>query len=192
MKKEWYMISVITGKEKKIIESLKNKIETSNMQDYFEEIKVFWVPTISSKDIIKKAQGKEYKIKEENLYKGYIFIKMEMTDEAWFLVRNTEYITGLIGSSGGGSKPTPISTRQFEKMLKRQEDKIAEFNSIEYKNPYQEGVIVKVKEGTFKDEKGKIIETNFENLNAVVEIVTFGRKVPVEFSYNNLQIIKED
>lgn len=192
MKKEWYMISVITGKEKKIIESLKNKIETSNMQDYFEEIKVFWVPTISSKDIIKKAQGKDYKIKEENLYKGYIFIKMEMTDEAWFLVRNTEYITGLIGSSGGGSKPTPISARQFEKMLKRQEDKIAEFNSIEYKNPYQEGVIVKVKEGTFKDEKGKIIETNFENLNAVVEIVTFGRKVPVEFSYNNLQIIKED
>lgn len=192
MKKEWYMISVITGKEKKIIESLKNKIETSNMQDYFEEIKVFWVPTISSKDIIKKAQGKEYKIKEENLYKGYIFIKMEMTDEAWFLVRNTEYITGLIGSSGGGSKPTPISSRQFEKMLKRQEDKVAEFNSIEYKNPYQEGVVVKVKEGTFKDEKGKIIETNFENLNAVVEIVTFGRKVPVEFSYNNLQIIKED
>lgn len=192
MKKEWYMISVITGKEKKIIESLKNKIETSNMQNYFEEIKVFWVPIISSKDIIKKAQGKDYKIKEENLYKGYIFIKMEMTDEAWFLVRNTEYITGLIGSSGGGSKPTPISNRQFEKMLKRQKEKLDEFNSIEYKNPYQEGVIVKVKEGTFKDEKGKIIETNFDNLQAVVEIVTFGRKVPVEFSYNNLQIIKED
>ncbi len=61
MKKEWYMISIITGKEKKIIESLKNKIETANMQDLFEEIKVFWIPTISSKETIKKAQGKDYK-----------------------------------------------------------------------------------------------------------------------------------
>lgn len=192
MKKEWYMISIITGKEKKIIESLKNKIETANMQDLFGEIKVFWIPTISSKEIIKKAQGKEYKIKEDNLYKGYIFIFMEMTDEAWFLVRNTEYITGLVGSSGGGSKPTPISNREFEKMLKRQQEKIEEFNSIEYKNPYQEGVMVKIKEGSFKDEKGKIVETNFENLVAVVEIVTFGRKVPVEFPYSNLQIINKD
>ena len=162
------------------------------MQDLFEEIKVFWIPTISSKETIKKAQGKDYKIKEENLYKGYIFIKMEMTDEAWFLVRNTEYITGLIGSSGGGSKPTPISNKEFEKMVKRQQEKINEFNSIEYKNPYQEGVVVKIKEGTFKDERGVIIETNFDNLSAVVEIITFGRKVPVEFPYNNLQIIKED
>ncbi len=192
MKKEWYMISVITGKEKKIIESLKNKIETANMQNLFGEIKVFWVPTISSKEIIKKAQGKEFKIKEENLYKGYIFIFMEMTDEAWFLVRNTEYITGLVGSSGGGSKPTPISNREFEKMLKRQQDKINEFNSIEYNNPYQVGITVKVKEGSFKDEKGTIIETNFDNLTAVVEIVTFGRKVPVDFSYSNLEIVKSD
>ena len=77
-------------------------------------------------------------------------------------------------------------------MVKRQQEKINEFNSIEYKNPYQEGVVVKIKEGTFKDERGVIIETNFDNLSAVVEIITFGRKVPVEFPYNNLQIIKED
>lgn len=192
MKKEWYMISIITGKEKKIIESLKNKIEAENMKDLFEEIKVFWIPTISSKESIKKAQGKDYKTKEENLYKGYIFIKMTMTDEAWFLVRNTEFITGLVGSSGGGSKPTPVSARQFEKMLKKQQEKISEFNSLEYKNPYQEGVVVKIKEGSFKNEKGVIIETNFENLIAVVEIITFGRKVPVEFPYNNLEIINEE
>lgn len=192
MKKEWYMISIITGKEKKIIESLKNKIEAENMKDLFDEIKVFWIPTISSKESIKKAQGKDYKIKEENLYKGYIFIKMVMTDEAWFLVRNTEFITGLVGSSGGGSKPTPVSTRQFEKMLKKQQEKISEFNSLEYKNPYQEGVVVKIKEGSFKNEKGVIIETNFENLIAIVEIITFGRKVPVEFPYNNLEIINEE
>ena len=77
-------------------------------------------------------------------------------------------------------------------MLRRQQEKINEFNSIEYKNPFKEGVVVKIKDGSFKDEKGTIIETNFDNLTAVVEILTFGRKVPVEFPYDNLQIVKED
>ena len=76
--------------------------------------------------------------------------------------------------------------------MKKQQEKISEFNTLEYKNPYQEGVVVKIKEGSFKNEKGVIIETNFENLIAVVEIITFGRKVPVEFPYNNLEIINEE
>ena len=91
------------------------------------------------------------------MFPGYVLVEMVMTDEAWFLVRNTEFITGLVGSSGGGSKPTPVSARQFEKMLKKQQEKISEFNSLEYKNPYQEGVVVKIKEGSFKNEKGVII-----------------------------------
>ena len=191
MIKEWYMISTITGKEQKVVESLKTKVETLGMQEYFDEFKIFWIPSISTNELIKKAQGAKFKTKQENLYKGYIFIKMHMSDEAWFLVRNTEYVTGLVGSSGKGAKPTPISLREFKKMLQKQEEKIKEFETIEYKNPYQEGIEVKVKDGSFKDERGFILETNFENLTAIVEIQTFGRKVPVEFPYSNLQIIKE-
>lgn len=192
LKKEWYMISTISGKEDNVIESLKNKIETAGMQDYFSEFKVFWVPSISTNELIKKAQGVAYKTKKENLYKGYIFINMNMSDEAWFLVRNTEHVTGLIGSSGKGAKPTPISERQYIKMLEKQKQKIQEFDSIEYNNPYKEGIKVKIKEGSFKNEQGVIIETNFENLTAVVEIQTFGRRVPTEFPYSNLQIIEEN
>lgn len=188
MKKEWYMISTISGKEEKVLESLKNKIETAGMQHLFEEFKVFLVPAITTTELIKKAQGISFKIKQENLYKGYIFIKMLMTDEAWFLVRNTENVTGLVGSSGKGAKPTPISEREYRKMLSKQEQKIKEFENIEYKNPYQVGVKVKVKEGSFKNERGLIVETNFDNLTAIVEIQTFGRKVPTEFPYSNLQI----
>lgn len=191
MKSEWYMISTISGKEEKVIESLKNKVETANLGGYFDEFKLFLIPSISTAELIKKAQGTTYKIKNENLYKGYIFIKMIMSDAAWFLVRNTEYVTGLVGSSGKGAKPTPISSREFKKMLEKQEQKIKEFDSIEYKNPYQVGVEVKVKEGSFKSERGYIIETNFENLTATVEIQTFGRKVPTEFPYSNLQIIEK-
>lgn len=191
MKKEWYMVSTISGKEDNVVESLKNKIETSGMQDYFGEFKVFWVPTISPAELIKKAQGMLFRTRKDNLYKGYIFINMNMSDDAWFLVRNTEYVTGLVGSSGKGAKPTPISNREYRKMLDRQEQKIKEFNEIEYKNPYQEGVKVKIKEGSFKNEQGVIVETNFDSLTAVVEIQTFGRKVPTEFPYSNLQIIDE-
>lgn len=188
MKKEWYMISTISGKEEKVLESLKNKIEITGMQHFFEEFKIFWVPAITTTELIKKAQGVPFKTKKDNLYKGYIFIKMLMTDEAWFLVRNTENVTGLVGSSGKGAKPTPISEREYKKMLDKQEQKIKEFDNIEYKNPYQVGVKVKVKEGSFKNERGLIIETNLENLTAIVEIQTFGRKVPTEFPYSNLQI----
>lgn len=192
IKTEWYMISTISGKEEKVVESLKNKTEEAGMVHLFEEYKIFFIPSISTNELIKKAQGVSYKTKKENLYKGYIFIKMLMTDEAWFLVRNTEYVTGLVGSSGKGAKPTPISTREFRKMLEKQEQRIKEFESIEYENPYQIGIEVKIKEGSFKNERGKIIETNFDNLTALVEIQTFGRKVPTEFPYSNLQIIKED
>lgn len=191
MKKEWYMISTISGKEEQVVESLKNKVETSSMQHCFGEFKIFWIPAISTSELIKKAQGNNYKIKQENLYKGYIFINMLMSDEAWFLVRNTEYVTGLVGSSGKGAKPTPISNREYRKMLEKQEQKIKEFDSIEYKNPYKEGVKVKVREGSFKNEQGIIVETDFESLTAVVEIQTFGRKVPTEFPYSNLQIIEK-
>ena len=191
IRKEWYMISTISGKEENVVESLKNKVERAGMSPYFDEFKIFWIPSIAPAELIKKAQGVEYKIKQENLYKGYIFIQMNMSDEAWFLVRNTEYVTGLVGSSGKGAKPTPISNREYNKMLQKQQEKIQEFETIEYKNPYQEGVKVKVKEGSFKNEQGIIVETNFDNLTALVEIQTFGRKVPTEFPYSHLQIVED-
>ena len=191
VRKEWYMISTISGKEENVVESLKNKVETAGMSVYFDEFKIFWIPSISASELIKKAQGLPYKIKQENLYKGYIFIQMHMSDEAWFLVRNTEYVTGLVGSSGKGAKPTPISNREYNKMLEKQQQKVQEFETIEYKNPYQEGIKVKVKEGSFINEQGIILETNFETLTALVEIQTFGRKVPTEFPYSNLQNIED-
>ena len=191
MKHEWYMISTISGKEDTVVESLKNKVERAGMSEFFEEFKIFWVPAIAPGELIKKAQGVSYRIKQENLYKGYIFIRMHMSDDAWFLVRNTEYVTGLVGSSGKGAKPTPISAREYRKMLDKQHQKAHEFASIKYKNPYQEGAKVRVKEGSFKNEQGIIVETNFDALTAVVEIQTFGRKVPTEFPYNNLQILDD-
>ncbi len=190
LKMEWYMVSTVSKKEEHVIENLKNKISAEGMSHFFEEFKIFQQPIITNAELLKKSKGKDYKIKMENIYKGYIFIKTVMTDEAWFLVRNTENVTGLVGSSGKGTKPTPISERQIQKSRDMEKLKNAEFEDLKYQNPFEAGVLVEVVQGSFTGEKGKVIETDIENQLAIVEIESFGRKVPTEFSYKALSSIK--
>ncbi|MGL4252350.1 MAG: transcription termination/antitermination protein NusG [Metamycoplasmataceae bacterium] len=189
LKMEWYMVSTVSKKEENVIENLKNKISAEGMNHLFEDFKIFKQPVITSAELLKKSKGKEYKIKMENMYKGYIFVKVVMTDEAWFLIRNTENVTGLVGSSGKGTKPTPISERQIQKSIEMEKLKNQEFKDLEYKNPFEIGVMVQIVQGSFTGEKGKIIETDIENQLAIVEIESFGRKVPTEFSYKALSTI---
>ena len=190
LKMEWYMISTVSKKEEHVIENLKNKISAEGMDIFFEEFKIFQQPVITNVELLKKSKGKDYKVKMENIYKGYIFIKTVMTDEAWFLVRNTENVTGLVGSSGKGTKPTPISERQIQKSRDMEALKNKEFQDLKYQNPFEIGSIVEVVNGSFTGEKGKVIETDVENQLAMVEIESFGRKVPTEFGYKALAAIK--
>ncbi len=189
LKMEWYMVSTVSQKEKIVIDTIKNKILVEGMSHLFEEFKIFMQPVITNAELLKKTKGKEYSVKMENIYKGYLFIKMIMTDEAWFAVRNTEYVTGLVGSSGKGTKPTPISLRQIQKSIDMEILKKKEFKDLEYKNPFEVGCVIEVTNGSFSGEKGKIIETDAEHQLAIVEIESFGRKVPTEFSYKLLSLI---
>lgn len=189
LKMEWYMVSTVSKKEEIVISTIKNKILAEGMSHFFEEFKIFEQPIITNAALLKKSKGKEYKIKMENIYKGYIFIKMLMTDEAWFSVRNTEYVTGLVGSSGKGTKPTPISEKQIQKSINMEILKQKEFKDLEYKNPFEVGNIIEVIQGSFTGEKGKVVETDVENQLAIIEIESFGRKVPTEFSYKSLSPI---
>ncbi|WP_027123021.1 transcription termination/antitermination protein NusG [Metamycoplasma spumans] len=185
---KWYMISTVSGKEDNVIEALKNKIEAQGMNEYFREIRIFKMPHLSNKELEKKTMGEEYKISYVNIYKGYIFLNMVMTDDAWYLVRNTQYVTGLIGSSGKGAKPTPISERNFQKMVQKESDLIAKFNAGDIETAFKEGTLVKIKSGIFKDQAGEIIKNNDITQKAFVNIEQFGRKVPTEFSYDELEI----
>ncbi len=189
LKMEWYMVSTVSKKEEDVIENLQNKISAEGMGYLFEDFKIFQQPVITNVELLKKSKGKEYKIKMENIYKGYIFVKMIMTDEAWFLVRNTEHVTGLVGSSGKGTKPTPISEKQIQKSKDMETLKQKQFKDLEYKNPFEINVNVEIIQGSFTGEKGKIIDTDIENQLAIVEIESFGRKVPTEFSYKSLVAI---
>ncbi|QJG66897.1 transcription termination/antitermination protein NusG [Mycoplasma phocoenae] len=186
---KWYMISTVSGKEEKVIDALKNKIEAENMSDLFKEIEIFTIPHLTNKELEKKTRGEEYEVKYKNMYKGYIFIKMVMTDDSWYVVRNTQYVTGLIGSSGKGAKPTPVSRVELRKM-KEARDKIrAEFAKGNIETAFKENTVVRINSGEFEGQEGPIIQNNDITSKAFVEIEIFGRKTPVEFDYKVLEII---
>ncbi|TPE56562.1 transcription termination/antitermination protein NusG [[Mycoplasma] falconis] len=186
---KWYMISTVSGKEDNVIEALKNKIATQNMEELFKEIRIFKMPHLSNREMEKKAFGEEYTVRYVNIYKGYIFINMVMTDDAWYLVRNTQYVTGLIGSSGKGAKPTPVSQKNYEKMVEQEALLQAKFDAGEIETAFKEGTIVRVINGIFRGETGDIIKNNDATRKAFVNIEQFGRKVPTEFDYTDLEIV---
>lgn len=189
--KEWYMVTCVSGKEAQIIENIKRKIESESLQSSFDEVKVFQESTITNNELLKKSQGKEYKVKKVNMYKGHIFVKVLMSDEIWFLIRNTEYVTGLIGSSGRGAKPTPVSERQMRKSFDAEAKKEKEFAKMEFKNPFEKGTIVKVVYGSFEGDKGIVIESDVKKKIAIVEMEVFGKKIPTEFPFRALKIESE-
>ncbi|AWX69532.1 transcription termination/antitermination protein NusG [[Mycoplasma] anseris] len=185
---KWYMVSTVSGKEDNVIESLKNKISAQGMDEFFKEIRIFKMPHLSNKELEKKTRGEDYIVKEVNIYKVYIFINMSMTDEAWYLVRNTQDVTGLIGSSGKGAKPTPVSKRDFQNMIEQERILREKFEAGDIETAFKEGTIVKVISGVFVGEIGEIIKNNDVTQKAFVNIEQFGRKVPTEFDYKDLEI----
>lgn len=185
---KWYMISTVSGKEDNVIEALKNKISSKKMEYFFKDIRIFKMPHLSNKELQKKSRGEEYIVKYVNIYKGYIFLNMIMTDESWYLVRNTQYVTGLIGSSGKGAKPTPISESTFEKMIEKERILTEKFAAGDIETAFKEGIMVKIKSGIYKDEVGEIIRNDDIEQKAFVNIEQFGRKVPTEFSHQDLEI----
>ncbi|MFU0909354.1 transcription termination/antitermination protein NusG [Mesomycoplasma ovipneumoniae] len=183
---KWYMISTISSKEDVAITLLKNRIKYENLEEHFQEIIKFDVPYYEESTNAKA----EKKLKYRNLYKGYFFIKMNMVDKAWFVVRNTQYVTGLVGSHGRGTKPTPISIRQFERMKENWNQKILSFQETNDTDAisWQIGDWAKVTQGPFTGDIGKVIEMNETKTLITVELENvFGRKAPATFEYKNLK-----
>ncbi|QGZ97934.1 transcription termination/antitermination protein NusG [Mycoplasma sp. NEAQ87857] len=187
------MISTIRGKEDHVIESLNNRIVAEQVEGSFDlefsengPFRIFKKPTLTAKEIDKKREGMPYKIKWINIYPGYIFAKMDMTDKAWFVIRNTQYVTGLVGSSGKGAKPTPVSNLEIRKMEKAEKEAIELFNSGKNLSSLKVGDLVEIVAGPYKGEIGPITSINLEYNTAVVSLETFGKKTPVEIDIDSL------
>ena len=124
---QWYIVTTYSGNENKAKENIERRIVSYNLEDYVkdivvaeEEVAVIDKETGLQKTKKNKKTGEmEPQFKIKNLFPGYVFVKMIMTDEAWYMVRNTPLVTGIAGSSGGGQKPSPVSYKEMERVLKR-------------------------------------------------------------------------
>ncbi|NQZ29145.1 MAG: transcription termination/antitermination protein NusG [Mycoplasmatales bacterium] len=180
---KWYMVTTIRGKEEKVVESLKNRVVSESLEEVISEFKVAMVPHITPSG----------KFKERNMFPGYIFIKMVMTNEAWFIVRNTQYVTGLVGSSGQRTKPTPVSNLEIRRIEKAVKQAFEDYKAGKLTAPkFEIGTIVEVIEGATKGLKGPIVSYDEERAVVVVELNLFDRATPTELSIEHIKTLDSE
>lgn len=171
--RRWYVIHTYSGYEENVSENLHQRIESMDMEN-----KIFKV-LIPTEKKIKIKNGKR-KIITEKIFPGYVFVEMEVTDDSWYVVRNTPNVTGFIGT---GTVPTPISEQEINSLQKRmgvEEPKYAIDVTVD--------APVKIVDGPFKNFEGKVAAIDEERGKIKVLVSMFGRETPVELDY--LQITK--
>ena len=175
----WYVVNTYAGHENRVKENLEKRVESMGIQDSLFRIVVAEEPEIEIKN------GKTID-KMKNMFPGYVFVEMKMTDEAWYVVRNTPGVTGFIGSSGGGAKPFPVSPVEMESILRRmgQSDKKVTVD-------FEVGDMVKILTGPFSVMEGKVSAMNDQTQTASVMTMLFGRETPTDIAYNDLEKVKE-
>jgi len=172
-KRNWYVIHTYSGYEESVAKNLKQRIESLGMED-----KIFNVIVPKEKKI--KIKNGKRKVIEEKIYPGYVLVEMVVTDDSWYVVRNTPNVTGFVGS---GTTPVPVSEKEIENLKKR-----IGVKEPQYKIEVKIGDLVKITDGPFKDFEGKISEVDEERGKVKVLINMFGRDTPVEL--DSLQIKK--
>ena len=175
-KKEWYVVNTYAGHENRVKENLEKRLETMGISENLFRIVVAEETQIE----VKNEKSKEV---VKNIFPGYLFVEMIMTDEAWYVVRNTPGVTGFIGSSGGGAKPFPVKQEEMEKILRRigQSDKSIEVD-------FAVGDTVKILSGPFSGMEGKVESMNDQSQIATVLIILFGRETPTDINYVDLAL----
>ena len=173
-KKSWYVLHTYSGYEDNVARNLKQRIESMGMEDKIIQV------IVPREKKIRVKNGKRRTI-EERLFPGYVLVQMIVTEDSWYVVRNTPNVTGFVGS---GTTPTPVSQEEINRLLKRMGE-----DEPKYKIDVQEGDAVKIMDGPFKDFEGRISEVNEAKGAVKVLVNVFGRETPVELDF--LQIRKE-
>lgn len=171
--RRWYVIHTYSGYEDNVARNLHQRIESMGMED-----KIFNVLVPTEKRIKIKA-GKR-KVIEEKVFPGYVLVEMTVTDDSWYMVRNTPNVTGFIGS---GTTPTPISDEEVKSLQKRMG-----IEEPKYKVDIEVGAPVRITDGPFKEFEGKVSEVDEARGKIKVLVSMFGRETPVELDF--LQIKK--
>lgn len=163
--RQWYAIHTYSGYEEKVVESIKQRIEAVDMAD-----KIFDCIVPKEKQI--QIKNGKRKVVDAKIFQGYVLVEMKLTEETWFIVRNTPGVTGFVGQ---GSEPTPVSEAEMRKIKKRMG-----VEEPKHQIDFTEGEVVSIIDGPFKGFDGSIAEIDAVKGKIKVMVSMFGRDTPVE------------
>ena len=175
----WYVVHSQSGYEKKVTANLKARIQSMNMEDKIFEI------VIPMEEVVEFKNGRKQTV-QKKVFPGYLLVRCHMDDESWYCIRNTPGVTGFVGQSRQGQKPTPLSRREVLTFLSAKGDGQEQSNRKKPKLDFEVGESVRVKEGPFADFNGQIAEINADHMKLKVLVNIFGRETSVEMDFSQV------
>jgi transcriptional antiterminator NusG len=173
--KRWYVVHAYSGMEKSVAKALQERVDRAGLQTQFGRI---MVPT----EEVVEVKGGKRAITERRLYSGYVLVEMDMTDEAWHLVKSTPKVTGFLG--GKANKPSPLPQREVDEILQRMQEG---YEKPRPKVLFEVGEMVRVKDGPFTDFNGNVEEVNYDKSRVRVSVTIFGRSTPVDLEFGQVE-----
>lgn len=176
MKKEWYVVNTVSGYEYKVKEKLEMRINSMDLQENIFRVIVPEQKVVEEKD----GQTKE---KLKKMFPGYILVEMVMSDEAWYVVRNTPGVTGFIGSSGKGAKPTPLQPYEVDNILNNMG-----MSRLDVNKELEIGANVKIIAGPFSGMFGTVDSVDTDNQKIMLLVDLFGQETSVEVGMSEIEV----
>ena len=176
----WYVVHTQSGYEKKVTANLNARIQSMNMEDMIYEV------VIPMEEVVEFKSGKKQTV-QRKVFPGYLLVRCRMTDESWYCIRNTPGVTGFVGQSDRGQKPTPLRRKEVRTFLStKSAGGDADTARPKPKLDYEEGESVRVKEGPFADFLGTVAEINADHMKLKVLVNIFGRETLVEMDFSQV------
>lgn len=175
MEKQWYVVNTYSGHENKVKEKLEMRAESMDMKDYIYRV-------VIPEEKVTEVKNGVTKEKTKKMFPGYILVEMVMSDEAWYVVRNTPGVTGFIGSSGKGAKPTPLQPYEVDKILGNMG-----ISRMNVDTELKEGTKVKIIAGPFNGMFGKIDSVDLANQKVMLSVDLFGQETSVEVELGQIE-----
>ena len=171
----WYVVHAYSGFEKAVARSLTERIDLSNLKEYFGEV---LVPT---EEVVEMRAGKKRR-SERKFFPGYVLVNMDLNDDTWHLVKETPRVMGFIG--GKADAPAPLTEAEADAILARVQEGSEKATP---KTMFEPGELVRVVDGPFNDFNGVVEEVNYEKSRMVVAVTIFGRSTPVELDFSQVE-----